>query len=38
MVQYDILYLQKPFGLGRLLEILENISQGPAEMKRAKAG
>jgi DNA-binding NtrC family response regulator len=36
--QSDIFYLQKPFGLGRLLEILHNISQGPAEMKRARAG
>jgi nitrogen-specific signal transduction histidine kinase len=36
--QSDVFYLQKPFGLGRLLEILHNISQGPAEMKRARAG
>jgi DNA-binding NtrC family response regulator len=36
--QSDIFYLQKPFGLGRLLEIFQNISQGRAERKRARAG
>ena len=33
-----VLYLQKPYGLGRLLEILQNITQQDAEARRAGAG